>query len=155
MAPKGSQVRPGRSRSVVTITFVAWALWVVALSSLHVKAWLESRNAIVCADRRSVFSPDQGADELTYLLFDDGRLAVVDIGAYFPFALKSALGGVPQSNTLRFVDRSSGRTLSALITTIDGRLQRSVQLFKWRLFFLRCHGPSCVYRESDSALVSR
>ena len=131
MAPAGSQVHPGRSISVVTITFVAWALWAATFSSLHLIARLESRNAIVCADRRSVFYPEQGADELTYLLFDDGRFAVVDMGARFPFSLKSALGGVTQSNTLRFVDRSSGRTLSALTATIDGRWSTIGRVLAW------------------------
>lgn len=116
---------------MVTVTFVTWALWALVFSSLHFMARLESRNAIVCADRRSLFSPEQGADELTYLLFDDGRLAVLDLGARFPFSLKSALGGVPQSNTLRFVDRSSGRTLSALTATIDGRWSSIGRVFAW------------------------
>ena len=115
----------------MTVTFVAWALWAAALSSLHLNAWFESRNAIVCADRRSVFSPEQGADELAYLLFDDGRLAVIDLGAHFPFSLESALGGVPQPNTLHIVDRSSGRTLSALTATIDGRWSAIGRVFAW------------------------
>lgn len=116
---------------MVTITLLVWALWPVAVSSLYLKARLEYRDAIVCADRRPVFSPEQSADELTYHLFDDGRLAVIGKGARFPFSLKSALGGVPQSNTLRFVDRLSGGTLSALVTTIDGRWSTIGRALAW------------------------
>lgn len=115
----------------MTMTFVAWALWAAALSSFHVNALLESRNAIVCADRRAVFSPEQGADRQPHLSFDDGRLAVIDSGAHYPFSLRSALGGVVQPNTLRFVDRSSGRTLSSLTATIDGRWSAIGRVFAW------------------------
>jgi len=116
---------------VVTITFVAWALWAGVFSSLHFKRWLDSRNAIVCAERRPVFSPEQGADAQSYLLLDDGRLAVIDLGARFPIALRSAPGGVPRPNMLRIVDRSSGRTLSTLIATIDGRWSTIGRMHAW------------------------
>jgi len=127
----GSQTRPGRSASVAKITFVIWALWAATLSSLHLKIPFESRNAIVCADRRPVFSPEHSADERPYHLFDDGRLVVIDKRARFPFSLKSALGGVPQSDTLRFIDRSSGRTLSTFTATIDGRWSRIGRAIGW------------------------
>jgi hypothetical protein len=115
----------------MTMTFAAWALWAVAFLSLHVNAWFESRDAIVCADRRALFSSEQGADHQPHLLLDDGRLVVIDSGARFPFSLRSALGGIPQPDTLRIVDRSSGRTLSALTATIDGRWSSIGRVFAW------------------------
>lgn len=113
------------------LTFAIWALWTIVLSSFQIKVWIESRHAIVCADRRAVFFTADGADPLSYHLFDDGRLAVIDSGARFPFSLRSARGGVPQANTLRFVDRSSGRKLSSLTATIDGRWSMIGRAFAW------------------------
>lgn len=126
-----SQARPNRSLSVVTITFVAWALWAVVLSSYHLIGLFESRNAITCSDRRDVFSPEHGADPLSYHLFDDGRLAIIEIGEFFPFVVRSTMEGVPKSNTLRFVDRSSNSTVSALTPTIDGRWSWIGRVFAW------------------------
>lgn len=131
MAPAITMVHQDKSRSMAPITFMVWALLVIALSSFHLKVWFESRNAIVCADRRAVFSPQQGANALSYQLFDDGRLVVIISAASYPFSLRSAPGGIPQANTLGFVDRSSGRTLSELTATIDGRWSTIGRAFAW------------------------
>ena len=131
MAPAEATVRAHSARPRVPITFIAWALWALALSSFHLNAWFESRNAIVCADRRAVFFSRQGADPLSYQLFDDGRIAVIDSPARYPFSLRSALGGIPRPAALRFVDRSSGRTLSSSIVMIDGQWSTIGRVFAW------------------------
>jgi hypothetical protein len=113
------------------ITFVFWALWAITLSFFHLEAWFDSRGAIVCADRRAVFFAERGANPIAYRLFDDGRFAVIDMAGRYPFSLRSARQGIPQTNTLRFVERASGRTLSALTTSIDSQWSTIGRAFAW------------------------
>ncbi len=131
MASSETMRRPGGSRSMAPVTFALWALWAIALSSFHLKAWFESRNAIVCADQRALFYPDHVSDPLAYQSFDDGRLVVIERSGRFPFSLRSALGGIQKPNTLRFVDRSSGQTLSTLTATVDERWSTLGRIFAW------------------------